>query len=582
MAAALNRMTIPQLQNFARNRKIKGYSGLSKAALLAHIRSQLGNNNNNGNGKVANLRKATPATENIIKGIFLDTSKNANANGKREAVEDAKVVARELTDDTEQENASDFFREVVPVKDREKFKRTWTDFVATQVLNGGFLEFQGMRFVDNNTDVYDAKRDVAGGGREVFNHILQPATRTRVYLKCKFDLKSVNSDSTNIVQGKPTPKWSDLESRSKGKAHCEPDLIVRTRDAIKIYELKMGQGKYEPASGPKEYHQLLRAYHLFSEWMVGNASAPRIELYFVGWSAPSDAKVVFGRPEWEGYLPSKMKVKQINGAGLPETGCPVNSELVTKIIKLLNIQKAISFFDALSPYFLAWGGQRSEMNALIENSSRYINTHALNYNHALKLPPLTIVTRSQAKTGAAAAKNKAVEVKGRGVAASVVAGARGVAQGVLRGVSALRTRYTARGNVVSAPTLERTYSTSPGESRRRLAHSVATARPGNFARSVRRVSNNEWRKGVAERALALKYNNAVINAVMSNANNFDEAYNTFVKEHGGAPNTNLGRQLVNALTNPPNNSWRNNFASKLEKKKTVNRRAGVRAAAFAV
>jgi hypothetical protein len=132
-----------------------------------------------------------------------------------------------------------------------------------------------MRFV-RDAEVFDAARNTDRDGRDVFKHIVAPAEEPRVYLKCKFSLAKGVNDDTSRVAGPGTPTWAELFSKSKGKVHCEPDLIVRTKTAIKIYELKMGLGKPESNTEPKEYNlceddivcPVEYGEHVFTNWYL--------------------------------------------------------------------------------------------------------------------------------------------------------------------------------------------------------------------------------------------------------------------------------------------------------------------------
>jgi hypothetical protein len=462
----------------------------------------------------------------------------------------------------------DFSQSIMTQEDRVEFQKAWRDLMAQQVYNGSFLEFSRYAFRRWWRQKYTTPSENNDNeGRDVFRHILAHATNTRLYLKCKFKLAKVNDDNTPIGQSGLT--WSSLEEKSKGKKDCEPDLIVRTPDAIKIYELKMGKGKQESSTAPKEYHQLLRAYWLFKRYFMNspefaNYTKPRIELYFVGWSAPNAASVVFGEPSWKNTF--EVTVQKINGAGMAGTGCPVNARVITRLITLLNAQKAHTFWTCLNPYFNEWGVGRETTNAYLTNLMKNLRNERPKYNKALVAPPLGVITRAKAK-----AQNKAAEAKLRGLAVSAFNTATRAGNNGRKGLSALARRYTQRGNLAQNFSV-RTYNTTPNNERRRAQFVMSSARPGtvrNVLRSTNALSNSNLQYLLNARKLkALGLNNSVVSAALSNAENFGNTYEKFVVQHG-APNTNAGRALLRALqTQIPGREQ--NFARKLNIKANTN------------
>jgi hypothetical protein len=341
----------------------------------------------------------------------------------------------------------------------------------------------------------------------------------------------------------------------------------------------MGQGKKESDTTPKEYHQLLRARHLLKKFMsepeFAGLPQPKIKLYFVGWSAPSNSAVVWGKPLWVDSIPAGDKVMKINAQGMIDTGCPINHALVTKIISVLNLQKAIGYYEALKKYFEPWGEGRPALNEWVNSTLTKIKTESGNHNNAIKQPPLGVTTRLKAKK---AIENQAkTESKLRGLAGGVVTLAGRVAGaavgGARLGASALMRSY--------AGSRGKSYARSSPNNVRFCAEAFSHGTRGGSRCQALLAASPSISRNMAN-ILALKQkgiNHKVIETVMANTNNFDKVYNNFVKVHGGAPSTNLGLQLINVLSNPPSNQRANNFAEKLEKIRSTNIRAVGRAAA---
>lgn len=531
--------------------------------------------------KIKKLPEVDPKNSHgIIKVIFLNKQAKADAQGHIEAKVDANEVAREMVDqetaNNSETNASNFMTQFMSPSNRVSFKEAWKNLAAQQVLNGSFLEFQGMRFVTGTAKVYDAKRDNLNDGRDIFRHMLQQSSETRLYLKSKFKLSGlVNNDNTPVVRGGPT--WADLTEHSKGKVDCEPDLIVRTPTELHIYELKMGWGKKEANTQPKEYHQLLRARRLFEKFMAepefANEPKPKIKLYFVGWSAPTDEAVIFGIPPWADDLPLERRVTKVNAEGLVNSGCPLNHQLVTKIVSMLNLQKAIAYYEALKKYFEPWGEGRPDLNRWVNSTLAKIKAESGNHRNAIEKPPERVVTRLQAKITAAKraanVKAAATESKMRSMAGGVMRLA-GTAAGAARGAASLMRSYLGSGGKTyarSSPNNVRfcTEAFSHGVRGGSRCQALLAATPSIRANTLNTLLLQS--RGVP---------NHIVATVMSNRNHFDETYTKFVEQHGG-PNTNAGRQLLNALNNPPSPSRKANFNAKKNIKNEVNNIAAGRA-----
>jgi len=570
----LNSLTIPQLKALAGSGGFPVPSSIkTKSQILIYVKSRMSGNNN---GKMANLKRIDPSNNEIVKDIFLN--KETENNPGREATNDAKQVADELVEDPET-NASNFMTSFMKPEDIESFKKAWKNLAAQQVLNGSFLEFQGMRFVDGNAQVYDAKRDNSSEGLDVFRHIMQQTPQIRLYLKSKFKLEKVNSDNTPILTG--GPKWADVYDKAKGKVDCEPDLIVRLPGAIHIYELKMGKGKSETSTEPREYLQLLRARHLFEKFLAlpefAGVQKPKIKLYFVGWSAKTDAMVDFGRPVWHDRLSPESRVVKVNADGMLNSGCPINHSLVTKIISVLNVQRSIAYYLALRTYFEPWGGGRQEFNRWANKALSTIREQTKNgrYNTALEKPPYPVTTRSQAKK---ARENQAkTEERLRSMARVPVNLARAAgAPGAPKSAASLFPSYKGpRG---------RTFTRSSPNNLRFCQEAMSHGARTSARCQALLGASPSVRQNIAN-TLALQQrgiNNNIILAVMANSNNFDRAYNNFLSAHAGVSQPNRTRKLIEVLENPPSNSRRANFASKLAHVKARAKRQTGRSAAAAV
>lgn len=584
-AANLARFTVAQLKAYAAASRInlppggksgKPGVGMTEAQLRQFITAAINPKRPQALDKIDSENDGE-----ILKSMFKNTTKHANATGATEWEQDVKDASDQLVDSASNEttNAAAMMASFMTPPDRVAFKEAWKKQAAQQAANGSFLEFQGMRFVTGNAEVYDAKRDNTDDGRNVFRHIMQPAiaTKPRLYLKSKFTLTLVNSDTGRICPGGPT--WREIMEHAKGKTDCEPDLIVRTHDAILIFELKMGYGKPETRTQPKEYHQLLRARHLLEKFMTDPeyltmAVKPTIKLYFVGWSAPTAASVVFAAPTWEESLPVARRVKPINGPGMKTNGCPINDEIVTKIIGILNIQRAIAYYNALKKYFEPWGEGRPAFNTWINTSLSNIARGAVAHRNAITSVPPGVTTRLQKKKQAANAAATANKL--RSMAAGVVNLATSAAASLRTGAARLLPMYP-------GPSGKQYERTSP-ENFRFCAEAF-----GHGTRSPQRLAACLAASPSVQQqifnALTLRrqgINDAVIRTVLANRESFDKAYANFKRDHVSA-RPELAAQLANVLGKQPVLAGReNNFAQKLELKRMANRRAAGRAAAAGV
>ena len=179
--------------------------------------------------------------KDVAKAMFIEQGTD------EEHRDDGDDVAADLI--SSDNDASTLMLSILSERDRAHVKKVWKDLVSQQVSNGSFLEFQGMRFMTDDAVVYDVERLTKGDAwASVMTHILQkpPPGKYKVYLKCKFPLSDVNSDTTPI-QNNTTMTWKDLFTKklAKGQAHCEPDVIIRTDTEVRIFEMKMGLGKYD-------------------------------------------------------------------------------------------------------------------------------------------------------------------------------------------------------------------------------------------------------------------------------------------------------------------------------------------------
>ncbi len=466
--------------------------------------------------KKINMNTAAGQKGAAVAAFGLGAQGNLNANKERDA--DVTDVTDELTDGPE--NASNIMLPTgIDPATRARFKRDWKASMSQQIKNGSFLEFQGMRFITNNADVYDAGRNKDRMGKNVFGHIIKPAPVPRVYLKTKFELSEVNDDTSSVVAGGPT--WKSLKNISKGVDACEPDVIVREGNKIKIFEMKMGLGKPETNKQPSEYFQLIRAVKLMLNWIsepefASNGRGIQIEIYFIGWSATISANgrsnLQFNRPAWE---PSSgpYHATATNGEGMARYA-PINSAIVTTVISLLNFEKLRSLYAALTPLMAGWGSQRPAVNRWYEAQKAALRNAP--YNAALSKPPLNVpVARIKAPTAAARRAAVATESGLRGNAARTFKRARNNNSGYNSNTQEGRKKRLAY-TIGKLP---------PNALQNALLGSLTTAQLQNFL--TRSMARN------ATAAAPRLNNSAIINKLWSNSGTrpFAEVYRDFVNQH---------------------------------------------------
>ena len=188
-----------------------------------------------------------------------------------------------------------------------KYRYTWKQIASKQAFNGSVLEFYGMT-VSPDFDVFDAARhDIVGVNDPVLRHIMAPVLpgeKPRVYLKTRFPAKFLNELNELVNPQTPAPwnavTWSEMKKLAKGVDSIEPDLIIRFKNEIRVYELKIGNGKLDPSpmnskgairpKGAAECHQLMRIAKVLNTYanqlgvnFFQNRSPPMIRLYFVAW-----------------------------------------------------------------------------------------------------------------------------------------------------------------------------------------------------------------------------------------------------------------------------------------------------------
>jgi hypothetical protein len=283
----------------------------------------------------------------------------------------------------------------LPTKIRSEFKKRWRDLASKQVYNGAFLEFQGMRFANSSSKVYDAERNPTEDGKAVFRHIVDdvPVGQERVYLKCRFSLSDVNNDYEH-VNGIGSPMWKNLEG--KGARHVEPDVIVRSKNLIRIFELKMGQGKKESGTHPKECHQLMRCKRLFQHWAAKEGiDLPEIRLYFVGWAAPTNEAVVFDASP---YMSDNYSVRKINSEGMAKV-TKINAKLVTAIVHELDRKRIIAYNNLVNKFVKPYGKYYNEYIEAVRESRNYIKSVKNKYGEAIHAPIRTLPIQGAGRNG---------------------------------------------------------------------------------------------------------------------------------------------------------------------------------------
>jgi hypothetical protein len=188
-----------------------------------------------------------------------------------------------------------------------KYRSTWKQIASKQAFNGSVLEFYGMT-VSPGFEVWDAARhDIVGSDDIVLKHIMGPVLpgeKPRVYLKTRFPAKFLNELNELVNPQAPAPwntvMWSGMKKLAKGVDSIEPDLIIRFKNEIRVYELKIGNGKLDPSpmnssgairqKGAAECHQLMRVAKVLNTYanqlggkFFQNRSLPMVRLYFVAW-----------------------------------------------------------------------------------------------------------------------------------------------------------------------------------------------------------------------------------------------------------------------------------------------------------
>jgi len=334
--------------------------------------------NARGNYVTGNNRLKLLKTINIQE-IFMDTyGKIKAAKAIYKGVAKDGHPAEELFDAHDEED--DTLVGFLPKSVQTDFKKKWRDLASKQVFNGSFLEFQGMRF-SKSAKVYDAERNDSHGGRAVFEHILKESSKEKIYLKCRFSFEELKTDTTKVSPGYDKT-WGSLGG--KGKDSVEPDVIVRVGNEIRIFELKMGLGKKETSTDPKECHQLMRCKRLFENWASKyNYDLPKIKLYFVGWAAPSDAAVEFGESP---LMTSNYNVTKINSEGMARL-TSINAKLVSAIILELDRKRIRAFNSLINKFIKPWGPYYNVYRAEVNKRRAYIKSISSEYREAINAPP---------------------------------------------------------------------------------------------------------------------------------------------------------------------------------------------------
>lgn len=530
----LSRMTLPQLKDVARNVGHKGFSTMKKQNLvnaLARIESSRIN---------ATLNRTK---HEIAEDLFL------RQGDEKEKNEDASEVAEELI--SNENDASTLMLSILPPRERGRVLSTWKALLSQQVKNGSFLEFQGMRFMSENTTVYDVERN-AKEEAAVIAHILQPPPpgRVKVYLKCKFSMDSVNAD-TEPIQSGGSKTWRDLytEKLAKGREHCEPDVIIRTATEVRIFEMKMGLGKSDTKEKATEANQLARCKRALEYYLttnITNVRSSQIKLFFVGWSAESNSTVNFTPAPWS---IGEYEVTPLNGMGMTRYA-PIDSAFVTKLISLLNVLKLENFYKAAGLFLKKWGPYYKNFREWKRQQMINVAQKSNTFGKAFNAPPeIAVAKKKTAKEAAAAA---ATEASLRGSARQV----RNISKQV-RGNNSSSNSNNENARVRRYNWVNR--HTSSTVKRQRLIEQYT----GNQLRALAALANTRRAAGVP------MTNARVLGLVDKNASNWDITYAKFLNEHTNIPNASA---RINALLrNPPPNKVAN-YANKLMKKQRVNSR----------
>jgi hypothetical protein len=158
-----------------------------------------------------------------------------------------------------------------------------------QSYSGSELETRAIEIAARNKGVHVIKFDRSG------DHVMHPGAqifglRQETFIfKPRFSLEYLKeaseAGSTNKDTGMKELLAACARSKSKGKNHVETDLIEYSpgpRPVIKLYELKIGEGKPEPF--PAEAYQLLKCKRLLElEAMRLGIERPYIKCYFLAW-----------------------------------------------------------------------------------------------------------------------------------------------------------------------------------------------------------------------------------------------------------------------------------------------------------
>jgi hypothetical protein len=173
----------------------------------------------------------------------------------------------------------------------------------------------------------------------------------------------------------------------------------------------MGLGKKESGSEPKECHQLMRCKRLFEIWAREYSyKLPEIKLYFVGWAAPSDGAVEFGKSK---LMTNNYNVTKINSEGMARL-TSINAELVSAIILELDRKRIKAFNSLINKFIKPWGPYYNVYRAEVKKRRNYIKSISNEYRVAINEPPSILQVKGAGKT------QTGVEAKTRKRARNVV------------------------------------------------------------------------------------------------------------------------------------------------------------------
>jgi hypothetical protein len=478
----------------------------------------------------------------IAKAMFADGGKWGELHKN-----DTEEVTDELINS--ENDASKLMIRILNPQDQRKFMKAWKGFVSQQITNGSFLEFQGMRFMDEGTLVYDVERYNVDEGLAVFQHILEPPPpgKAKVYLKCKFKLNRVNTDTSRIIPQLPVT-WADLyhQKLAKGLVDCEPDVIIRTSNEIRIFEMKMGQGKKDTASKATEANQLARCKHLFEFWLNAsentNLQPDNIKLYFVGWSASTNTDVEFTPAPWSvrGY-----QVTAVNGAGM-RNYAPINPEIVTRIITMLNIIKLEQFYRAAGMFMKRWSAYYPQWQQFKAEQLAHIKANAPKFGNAFNKPPAIAISKPKTKAQNLASRNTEMKLRGN---------AQLIRHKAVNGVAS---NSNSNNENAQVRRFNWVWKHTPAVTQQQRLIEYLT---GNQLRALADVANA--RKAQGNQPI----NTRLLGLVSKKASNWDVTYQTFLKDHANIPNA---RSKIQALLSKPPPGLENNYRNKLAKKAAIN------------